>query len=350
MKRWNRAAAIIVLGIFLIAGCQSWTGHEPENSSRTGNVRPSPDSASGLPAASELSEPPTASDVPVREQHAPVPVRQAEPKLASETSVPDKMATETPPSREQAKREQRVYRQAAKRQETKRQAKAGQRLSLAELRAKYPDVFKISGTSQDKRVALTFDDGPDRTFTPQILNVLKQYDVKATFFLIGSRAAEHPDIVRRIVREGHVVGNHSYSHPLFTRLTVGEFAKQIDDSESVLAKLTGYAPKFVRPPYGEITEEQLLWADRRHYMIVNWNVDSLDWKQLAADQVAQNIIGNVKAGAIVLQHSAGGDGQDLSGTVQALPRIIETLRAEGYRLVTIPELLSIPAANDHSRT
>jgi peptidoglycan/xylan/chitin deacetylase (PgdA/CDA1 family) len=280
----------------------------------------------------------------------PEPVRQEEPKLASETSVSDKTAPATRPSDDPAQREQRSYRQAAKRQEARRQAKAGQRLSLAELRAKYPHIFKINGPSRDKRVALTFDDGPDRTFTPQILNVLKQYNVKATFFLIGRRAAEHPDIVRRIVREGHVVGNHSYSHPLFTKLTVGEFARQIGDAESVLTDLTGYAPKFVRPPYGEITEEQLLWADSRHYTIVNWNVDSLDWKQLRADLVAQNIIGNVKAGAIVLQHSAGGDGQDLSGTVLALPRIIESLRAEGYRLVTIPELLSMPAANDHSST
>lgn len=224
----------------------------------------------------------------------------------------------------------------------KTQASGGKKLTLSELRAKYPQSFKLNGASKEKKIALTFDDGPDLRFTPQVLDVLKQYGVKATFFLVGRNAAKHPEIVKRIVKEGHVVGNHSYNHPLFTKLTVEQVAQEIDQTSDLLLKLAGYRPKLVRPPYGAIDEEQLLWAQHSHLIVVNWNVDSLDWKSLKEEQVSRNILGHTKAGAIVLQHSAGASSQDLSGTVKALPGIIEKLRGEGYDLVTVPELLKIP--------
>ncbi|PYI51392.1 polysaccharide deacetylase family protein [Paenibacillus flagellatus] len=223
----------------------------------------------------------------------------------------------------------------------KSQSSAAKKLSLSELRAKYPEAFKVSGASKERNVALTFDDGPDDRFTPQVLDVLKAHGVKATFFLLGKRAEEHPDIVRRIVREGHAIGNHSYRHPQFPKLTVDQFAQEIEQTEEVLNRLTGYRPKLLRPPYGAIDEEQLQWAKSRGYMIVNWNVDSLDWKNLGEQQVSGNILGHAKAGSIVLQHSAGGDKQDLSGTVKALPGIIAKLREQGYGLVTVPELLHL---------
>lgn len=222
------------------------------------------------------------------------------------------------------------------------QSSSGRKLSLSELRAKYPDWFKVSGAAKEPRVALTFDDGPDLRFTPQVLDILKASGVKATFFLLGKKAEEHPDIVKRIVREGHVIGNHSYRHPQFTKLTVEQFASEIEQAEEVLNRLAGYRPKLVRPPYGAIDEGELQWAKDRGYIIVNWNVDSLDWKNLGEQQVAGNILGHTKAGAIVLQHSAGGDSQDLSGTVKALPGIIAKLREQGYSLVTVPELLKLP--------
>lgn len=222
------------------------------------------------------------------------------------------------------------------------QSSSGRKLSLSELRAKYPDWFKVSGAAKEPRIALTFDDGPDLRFTPQVLDVLKANGVKATFFLLGKKAEEHPDIVKRIVREGHAIGNHSYRHPQFTKLTVDEFASEIEKAEEVLNRLAGYRPKLVRPPYGAIDEDELQWAKNRGYVIVNWNVDSLDWKNLGEQQVLGNILGHTKAGAIVLQHSAGGDSQDLSGTVKALPGIIAKLREQGYGLVTVPELLKLP--------
>jgi polysaccharide deacetylase family sporulation protein PdaB len=215
-------------------------------------------------------------------------------------------------------------------------------LSLAELRLKYSDSFKVRGSTNEKKAALTFDDGPDLQFTPQILDVLKKNRVKATFFVVGFLAEAHPDLIERMVKEGHVIGNHSYSHALFTKLSGPKFESQIESTQSVVRRLAGYAPKLLRPPYGAINEEQIKWASAHHFLIVNWNVDSLDWKGLSAEQVSRNILSHTHPGSIILQHSGGGDGQDLSGTVKALPEIIQKLKVQGYELVTVPELLHVP--------
>lgn len=216
------------------------------------------------------------------------------------------------------------------------------RLTLSQLSRKYPQYFKLRGSSGEKQVALTFDDAPDSKYTAQILDVLREYDVKATFFLIGSSAEKHPELVKRIVKEGHTVGNHSYNHQLFTRLSDDAFREQVQKTQQSLNRLAGYAPKLLRPPYGEISESQLLWAAEHGLLVVNWNIDSLDWKQLNQAQILSNVMNSIKPGSIVLQHSGGGPRQDLSGTVKALPQIIETLRSQGYRLVTVPELLNVP--------
>jgi len=262
-----------------------------------------------------------------------VPVRSTPLSGASAETAPQAQASATAP--ESARKSKSPSVSVQKSQTSSR------RLTLPQLRAKYPDAFKLSGTSKERNIALTFDDGPDDKFTPQVLDVLKAHGVKATFFLLGKQAEAHPAIVKRIIREGHAIGNHSYRHPLFTKITVEQFNKEVEQTEEVLNRLTGYRPKLLRPPYGEINEEQLLWAHSNGYVVVNWNVDSLDWKNLGEQQVSGNILGHTKAGAIVLQHSAGGDSQDLSGTVKALPAIIAKLREQGYGLVTVPELLHL---------
>ncbi|MEC0229285.1 polysaccharide deacetylase family protein [Paenibacillus alba] len=215
------------------------------------------------------------------------------------------------------------------------------KLTLSQLAVKYPDTFKLRGSAQEKKIALTFDDGPDTRFTPKVLDVLKANQVKATFFVLGSKASSYPDVIRRIVNEGHVIGNHSYSHANLPKLTVDKFQSQIINTESVLQGLIGYAPKLIRPPYGAINEEQVRWVADHHYLIVNWNVDSLDWKSLSSDQVLNNIMQQTKPGSIILQHSGGADSQDLSGTVQALGPLISKLKAAGYTFVTVPELLHV---------
>lgn len=215
-------------------------------------------------------------------------------------------------------------------------------LTLAELRRKYPSTFVLNAPSHKRQVALTFDDAPDDMFTPQILDVLKREGVKATFFVVGNRIEAHPDIMRRIVQEGHAVGNHSYNHANLPKLTDEQFREQILKTDEIIRRFTGYTPRMVRPPYGEINEEQIKWLASQRKTVVNWNVDSLDWKGLTAEQVAANVLGYVHPGSIVLMHSGGGVGEDLSGTVNALPRIIQALRDAGIDMVTIPELLELP--------
>ncbi|TDF99866.1 polysaccharide deacetylase family protein [Paenibacillus piri] len=214
-------------------------------------------------------------------------------------------------------------------------------LSLADLHHKYESTFLFNGPSGQRKAALTFDDVPDTEYTPQLLDILKQYGVRATFFTIGNRAEAHPDIVKRMVDEGHAIGSHSYSHPNLPRVSDAVFQNEILRTEQALAPLIGYKPRLFRPPYGNISEDQIQWMASLNYHIINWNVDSLDWKGLTADQVSANVLGHVKPGAVILQHGAGGEGEDLIGTVQALPKIIESLTHSGIQLVTVPELFNI---------
>jgi peptidoglycan-N-acetylglucosamine deacetylase len=218
------------------------------------------------------------------------------------------------------------------------------RLTLPQLRLKYPQFFKLNGSSRESKIALTFDDGPDNKYTPAILDVLRKHHVRATFFLLGVRAEANPAIVRRIVNEGHAVGNHSYNHANPAKLTEAQFEKQFDHAQDILFNLIGYKPKLIRTPYGAMQENQLKWAAKNGYVAVNWDIDSLDWKGLNESQVLSNILNHTHRGAIILQHSAGGDSQDLSGTVKALPILIEKLQKQGFELVTVPELLHLPLA------
>lgn len=218
-------------------------------------------------------------------------------------------------------------------------------MTLADLHRKYPTTFRLSGTSTKRQVALTFDDGPDLQFTPRILDVLKKHNVKATFFVVGNRVQAHPEIVRRMVREGHELGNHSYSHANLPKLKDEAFRNEVLRTQRVIAKHSGHQPQLIRPPYGEIREEQIKWLASQGFTMVNWNVDSLDWKGLNGDQVADNVLSNITSGAIVLQHSAGGKGEDLSGTIDALPKIIQKLKADGVSFVTVSQLLNLPKGN-----
>ncbi|WP_420330268.1 polysaccharide deacetylase family protein, partial [Paenibacillus contaminans] len=285
---------------------------------------PLPQAPTPAPAATPVPAAPSAAAVM---PPAPTAQRKAEPQPAGRGKGPAASVKRAAPPPEPAPKP------------------ASRSLSLSELAQMYPDTFKRYGPTNKRQVALTFDDAPDAKYTPQVLDVLKAHKVKATFFLVGHRATLHPELVKRMVREGHAIGNHSYNHPNFAKLSLESFTQQIEQTQNILKPLIGYSPRLIRPPYGEIKQEQLEWAAARHMMVVNWNVDSNDWKQLDADHVSANILTHAGPGAIVLQHSGGGVGQDLSGTVKALPGIIQKLRSYGLNLVTVPELLGIPKEN-----
>lgn len=212
--------------------------------------------------------------------------------------------------------------------------------SLSELRRSYSETFKFKGP-EVKQVALTFDDVPDPRFTPQILEALSKQGVRATFFVVGHRAQKHPALLQRIHNEGHVIGNHSYSHPQFGNKSVVQFQKEIERTEQIITELIGYRPRLIRPPYGEITENQVRWAKEHDYKLVNWNVDSLDWKGINKEKVRQNVLSAAGPGSIILMHGGGGTGSNLTGTIEALPVIIQELQAKGYQFVTLPQLLDV---------
>lgn len=212
---------------------------------------------------------------------------------------------------------------------------------VLDLTSMFPGLVFNSGPRGEKFVALTFDDGPDNVFTPQILDVLKAKKVRATFFIIGSRAETLPDMMARIVNEGHVIGNHTWTHANLIKLSNDEFYNEINKTNVLLNKISGRKTSLFRSPYGSIDPSQVNLVGGLNMKIIAWNVDSLDWKGLPESQVKSNILENVRKGSIILQHAAGGSLEDLSGTVQALPTVIDVLQKEGYKFLTIPELLKI---------
>ena len=205
----------------------------------------------------------------------------------------------------------------------------------------YPSLVLRLGPSNTKTVALTFDDGPDTLYTPQVLDVLKAKGVKATFFLIGNRVEEYPDVAERIVQEGHLTGNHTYTHPEIMKATGQPLEKELALTEEALTKIGVSGSGLFRPPYGAISPNLVEEAASLGYRIAMWSVDSLDWRGLPKDTVISKVMEMISPGAVVLQHSSGGPGEDLSGSVQALPVIIDTLREQGYTFVRMDEMFPI---------
>jgi len=206
----------------------------------------------------------------------------------------------------------------------------------------FPNEVILHGPAV-KEVALTFDDGPDDYWTPRVLDDLKELGVKATFFCVGERVQANPEVFRRMIKEGHIVGNHSWNHANLSKIPLDQARDQITRTNEEMNRVGGVRPHLLRPPYGALSEPLIREATRLGQIIILWNVDSLDWTQIPAEQVATNILSHTGPGAIILQHSAGGQGQSLQNTVDALPYVVHTLQNRGYTFRTVPELLKIPA-------
>lgn len=181
-----------------------------------------------------------------------------------------------------------------------------------------------------KVVALTFDDGPNSTTTNQALDTLSKYGIKATFFVLGKNVSGNEEILKRMKADGHVIGNHSWSHPVLSKLSLDDAKKQITDTEDALTKVLGSSSKLMRPPYGAITDDIRNSLDLSFIM---WNVDSLDWKSKNEAAILTEIQREVKNGSIILMHDIHAE------TVNALPKVIDYLKGQGYDFVTIPDLL-----------
>lgn len=223
------------------------------------------------------------------------------------------------------------------------QPEASFKETTASLVSMYPNTFFIKGASNTNKIALTFDDGPNQKYTNEVLDVLKQYNVPATFFVMGARVDHHPEIINRIVREGHVIGNHTWNHPDLRRVSQESLVNEINQTEDSIYKITGLRTALMRPPYGAVTRESIEGLIKEEYKIINWSVDSIDWRDQDVDQILINTLPDVRQGGILLFHDGGGEGQSHAATVASLPEIIQTLKYQGYEFVTVDELLNIPA-------
>ncbi|HEU5003119.1 MAG TPA: polysaccharide deacetylase family protein [Actinomycetota bacterium] len=190
-----------------------------------------------------------------------------------------------------------------------------------------------SGAQPGQRViALTFDDGPDPVYTPQVLQVLTQSGVTATFFMIGWEAAADPDLVHQVAGASNGVGNHTWNHVDLTRLNPADFAAQVDRTAQLLDSLTGRKVTCVRPPQGHINGTVEAELAPRGLTAVLWNDDPRDWTRPGTGAIVRRALSEASPGGIVELHDGGGD---RSETVQALPAIIAGLRAQGYTFVPL---------------
>lgn len=181
-----------------------------------------------------------------------------------------------------------------------------------------------------KKVAITFDDGPHPVYTEQILDGLKERDVKATFFITGEHAEEYPEIVRRIYMEGHIIGNHTYSHLQLTPRNEEIFAEELRETSKVIKEITGEETIFVRPPYGEWDKK--FEKDLKMFPVL-WTIDPLDWCSSNAAFIVDRVVGNVKDNDIILLHD------EYESTKVAVLVIVDRLREKGYEFVTVDEIM-----------
>jgi peptidoglycan-N-acetylglucosamine deacetylase len=189
------------------------------------------------------------------------------------------------------------------------------------------------GDGGRKMVAITFDDGPHPAYTLRLLAILKQYNAKATFFVVGERARQYPELIRAEVAAGDNVGNHTYHHVNLTKIPSEYVAAEMKACGSVIRHITGRAPHLFRPPGGDYNHQVASVADVLGYTMVLWSNDPGDYASPGSQVIASRVLGNIHNGSIVLIH----DGIDQ--TIEVLPRILKTLDERGYDCVTVDELL-----------
>lgn len=200
----------------------------------------------------------------------------------------------------------------------------------------------VSSGPAHQAVALTFDDGPNPVYTREILQVLRDYDVKATFFVVGANVAKHPEVATEIVQEGHELGNHSMTHRYALPFELPhQIRGDYRQAQQAIWEAAGVSPRLYRAPHGRVSP-WMAWALRREgARLVRWDVSPGDWQDVSPEVIVQRVLDRARPGSIILLH----DGLDLDDKadrrviVQALPDLIEGLLDQGYLLMTVGELL-----------
>ena len=194
---------------------------------------------------------------------------------------------------------------------------------------------------EGRQVALTFDDGPHAMLTPRLLDILKERKAKATFFLVGTNVESHPEIVKRIVSEGHEVASHSLTHPNLGKMAEGSVTEQLEQTHRAIKAACGVDVVSFRPPYGSFTVTQRAWAASRFgYRTILWDVDPLDWKIRDSAKVEEEILRATTPGSIVLMHDIH------KSTVDAVPAVIKGLAERGLEFVTVSALVALDKGGD----
>ena len=198
-----------------------------------------------------------------------------------------------------------------------------------------------------RQIALTYDDGPNDPYTPRLLEVLAKHGVSATFFLIGRYIQQRPDLARAIVNAGHIVGNHTFTHPLLTFKSEAEIRRQLSDCRSALQEAIGQPSNLFRPPFGGRRPTVLRVARELGLEPVMWNVTGYDWNAPPAEVIEGKVAKQIRGGDVVLLHDGGHKrmGADRSQTVVATDRLITRYKTDGYEVVTVPQMMVRPAVS-----
>ncbi len=201
------------------------------------------------------------------------------------------------------------------------------------------------GRTDQRTVALTFDDGPHPEYTGRILRILSRHEVPAVFFPLGRHIERYPDLVREAARRGHLIGNHTYRHRHLIFLSRKAIGEELRRCSSLIEEITGREPRFFRPPRGLLGWSALREAARMGMRTVLWSCSAKDWTRPGVNVIARRVLSGSRRGSIILLHDAKFDDleEDRDQTVRALPLIIRGLRRRGYRFVSLPELIGDPA-------
>lgn len=204
----------------------------------------------------------------------------------------------------------------------------------------YEDIIIKKGDENEKIIALTFDDGPDKDYTPQVLDILKKYDAKATFFVVGENVGWNKDILKRQFEEGHEIGNHTFTHINVAKKSYAEIDKEITETQEIVKEVIGIEPKLFRPPYRAISRNMCSIVKEKNMNIILWsNLDPRDWSNPGVGYIAQTILNKVQNGNIVVLHDYNNARVSKTQTIQALEIVIPKLKEQGYKFVTVSELI-----------
>ena len=210
------------------------------------------------------------------------------------------------------------------------------------IRAQWLGRTDWRGRTDTGAVALTFDDGPGPD-TEALLDVLAARELRAAFFVVGQQVQRHPSVARRIVAEGHEIGNHSFSHPMYLSLSPRATRDDLARAQRTIEDVIGVRVSLARPPYGIRTPAYFAAARTLGLRIVQWSVAGFDWKPLTADRVASHVLSGARPGAIVLLHDADSEGKrDRRATVGSIPLIADGVRARGLSVASLEALLPSP--------